>query len=181
MKVNAPGRLNLVRKKETPGSRFWPIPDFKGRTFELWISNRWVLNFCLLSRNHWQKTNARSVLICLDQLTVDLSLKPWCLLPETKLSCEVVIKYLLSPLHRLPANSKASFVAPSSYKRFQHRSIRTWDAWGSQPKSGVKRPKWHSDLIICFWTAWLYSNTAWLSKWGHISAQNVGLHRLSHH
>ena len=43
-------------------------------------------------------------------------MKPWCLLPETKLSCEVVIKYLLSPLHRLPANSKPGFVAPSSYK-----------------------------------------------------------------
>ena len=28
---------------------FWPTPSFKGKTFELWVINRWVFNFCIHS------------------------------------------------------------------------------------------------------------------------------------
>ena len=32
---------------------YWPAPGFKGKTFELWVLNRWVFNFCVRS-TPWQ-------------------------------------------------------------------------------------------------------------------------------
>ena len=43
-----------------------PIPGFKGRTFQLWALNRWVLNFCVGSTLLWVGTHGRDCLtLCL--------------------------------------------------------------------------------------------------------------------
>ena len=45
-------RVEITKKKSLVVSKAcmainWPRPDFKGMTFELWVLNIWVFNFCV--------------------------------------------------------------------------------------------------------------------------------------
>ena len=55
--MNVPRMSNLELKKsltvaEACMAIFWPTPGFEGKSFEIWVLNRWsvtVLNFCVCS------------------------------------------------------------------------------------------------------------------------------------
>ena len=56
MQVSEPGGWKLARKKSLAVGVaciviFWPAQGFNGRTFELYVLNRWDLNFCVRSPN----------------------------------------------------------------------------------------------------------------------------------
>ena len=59
MQVNGPEGLKLARKKSLAVSvacmaMYGPAPGLKGRTFELWVFNRWFFfNICVHSIQLW--------------------------------------------------------------------------------------------------------------------------------
>ena len=54
MQVNGQGEKKLARKKSLAVgvacvAIFGPVPGSTGRTFEFWVLNKWVFNFCVRS------------------------------------------------------------------------------------------------------------------------------------